>query len=74
MRGWGADSLTDSIRVSMGDGHEGISFTLAPSNEEWRGRARYYTAPDPPRVHHQLGQGRARPITCADTAPVAPFG
>ena len=72
--GWGADSLTDSIRVSMGDGYEGVSLTLSPANGDWRGVARYYSDADPPRVHHELGQVRARRITCADTALIAPAG
>ena len=72
--GWGADSLTDSIRLSIGDMYTGISLTLGPTSGDWQGVARYYSDADPPGVHHELGQVHARRISCADTGLVAPAG
>ena len=72
--GWIADSLTDSIRVSVDDMYHGYGLTLTPANGGWEGSARYFSDGDPPRVHHDLGQVHARPVSCAETTLVAPAG
>ena len=68
--GWSADSLSDSIAVSIGDGFNGIGLQLAPAGTDWQGRLNGYTDFGPQRTR-ELGPVRVMRIACPATSSSA---
>jgi hypothetical protein len=63
LSGWSADSLSESIVVSIGDGFNGIGVRLAPAGNDWQGRLHGYTDFGPQRSR-ELGPVRVVRIPC----------
>ena len=67
---WSADSLSDSIAVSIGDGFNGLALQLVPAGTDWQGGIRGYTDFGPERIR-ELGPVRVVRIACPAASSIA---
>ena len=65
-RVWTADSRSDSIAVSIGNGFTGISLVLAPNGGVWTGYAATFSDDRPPLFSRREASARAERVSCSD--------